>query len=368
MRGELLGGAVCGGTGAFNCHMVTGSAWGSPFGVPLALWGLLGYLVVFGLSLLARQSAEWAAHAMALIAALAAVFVAVDVVLLGLMAFVIRYFCTLCLATYGVNLALLLVAARGLSAPWSQLPRRTGGALAALAPSAQRPAAWLFWGIVIVSVSGAAGLHAATIFVSRGTFGNVQRQLREFVARQPRVTVDTAGDPSLGDGRTVELVEFSDFHCSVCQRASKLNKIILASHRRDARLIFKQFPLDMSCNDRVTRTAHAGACQVAAAAECAHLQEKFWPFHDLVFAASSPYDLSRLDRDIRQLGLDAPRFHACMASGEGLAAVKRDIAEAGKLHVMSTPTYVVNGVPLPGIITPAMFEDLSAVLLDHARR
>jgi protein-disulfide isomerase len=348
--------------------MVTGSAWGSPFGVPLALWGLVGYFVVFALSLLARQSAEWAAHAIALIAALTMVFVAVDVVLLGLMAFVIRYFCALCLATYGVNIALLLVATRGLSAPWSEIPLRVGKALAALVPSAQRPAAWFFWGLLLISVSSAAGLHAATLFVSRGTLGSVQQQIREFAARQPRVTVDVAGDPTMGDGRTITLVEFSDFLCPVCQRASKLNKIILANHRGKARLVFKQFPLDMSCNDRMTRVVHPGACRVAAAAECAHLQGKFWPFHDLVFAASSPYDVSRLDRDVRQLGLDAARFHACMTSGEGLVAVKRDIADASQANVMSTPTYVVNGVPVPGVITPAMFEDLSAVLSEPARR
>ena len=49
LRGELLGGAVCG-TGAFNCHAVTAGPWGSFLGVPLSLWGILGYLTIFALS------------------------------------------------------------------------------------------------------------------------------------------------------------------------------------------------------------------------------------------------------------------------------------------------------------------------------
>ena len=367
LRGELLGGAVCSGSGVLNCHAVTAGSWGSVLGMPLAFWGLLGYLAVIALSLLAWQSPEWAARALTLIFCLALLFVAVDVVLLGLMVFVIQFYCLFCLLTYVVNLSLLVVSARSLAFPWPQALRHVGTSLAALMPSRQRPVTGLFLGLMIVGAIGTVGAHTATLFVSQGAFGALRKQLREFISKQPRVNLSTEGDPTIGPSNApIQVVEFSDLLCPACQRASKLSRIIVANHRRDAQFIFKHFPLDTSCNDKVNRIVHPGACRVAAASECAHLQGKFWAFHDFVFEGSHAYNPTNLDADITRLGLDLPRFHACMDSGQGMEAVKRDIVEAGKIGVQSTPTYVVNGLPVAGGFSPSMFDEFAAVLKEQS--
>lgn len=367
MRGELLGGVACGAGGLFNCHIVTGSRWATLLGVPWTLWGIVGYLTVVALALLARQSAELAAHALALVWLLAVVFVAVDLALFWVMARLIRSFCPFCLATYAVNLTLLLVAWRAVGRPWPAAVRAAGSALRALVPSSRHPALWLFWGMMLVGVVGVASLHASTTFISRGTLGNTVDQLREFVAHQNRVSVDITDDPMLGSPQApLRIVEFSDFRCPVCQRASKLNAVVLANHRDEAAFVFKNFPLDTTCNNRINRQVHTGACQLAAAGECAHRQGRFWALHDRIFEEGEHYNLAHLTEDARRLGLDMSRFSACMASGEGLEAVKRDIAEGGVLEMMSTPTYVINGIRVSGILTPSTFEDLVAALKQEA--
>lgn len=367
LRGQLLGGVACGsGSGLFNCHVVTGSQWATVFGMPLALWGVLGYIVVLALALLARQSVDWASHAATLIFVLALIFVSLDVVLLGVQAFVIRSFCTLCLASYVVNIALLIVAIRALGRPWPEALSQSSRALGALVPSAARPAAWLFWGIVLVGVAATVGLHVATTFAARGTLGNMQQQVREYVERRPRVSVDTAMDPTLGPANApTTLVEFSDFFCPACQHASKMNKVILARHQGQTRLVFKHFPLDMACNDTLKHTVHPGACRIAEASECAHAQGRFWDFHDLVFEKGKDYRMAGLERDIEKLGLDTAAFQTCMASGIGREAVRQDIAEAKKANVTSTPTYIINGLPMTGGLTPATFDDVVAVLRER---
>ncbi len=368
LRGELLGGAACGGAGAFNCHIVTESAWGSFLGIPLALWGVLGYVTILGLALLARQPGDWAGHAMAAIVFLAVVSVSIDLVLLGAMVFAIHFFCLFCLATYLVNLSLLAVSARALDRPWSEALRHLGASIGALVPSSQRPVAWLFWGMMTVGVLGVAGVHAGTTFMARGTLGSLHNQIHEFVTKQPHVSIDTTGDPTIGrPGAPIQIVEFSDFMCPACQKASKLNAIIMANHRQDAVLSFKNFPLDMTCNESIPRIVHAGACQLAAAGECAFQQGKFWPMHDLLFEEQGHGSASHLEGKIGALGLDSARFNTCMESGEGLAAVKRDIAEAKKANVMSTPTYVINGVPIPGGVSPSMFDEFVDAIQESSR-
>ncbi len=363
MRGELLGGPACD-TGTLNCHAVTASAWSSFLGLPLALWGLLGYLLIVALALLGRQSPEWAARTMTLTALLALVFVGADLALLWLMAFVIGYYCLFCLLTYAVNLLLLLASLRSLPLPRLAALGRAGAALRSLVPSGQRPATWLFWGLVSSGVSGIIALHLATMFVMRGTLGGSARQIREFITTQPRLTLNVSGSPVKGPTEApLRLVEFSDFLCPACQRATKLNTIIFASHRRDAQLIFKHFPLDTSCNDKIGRMVHPGACQLAAASECANLQGKFWLFHDRVFELIEPgggVDPNQVAKDPR-VGLDAERFQECLASGQGMEAVKRDIADGAGIGVTSTPTFVLNGLRV-GAMTPPMFEEFTDVL------
>lgn len=366
MRGELLGGVACGGTGSFNCHVVTGSSWSTFLNLPLAFWGLMGYVIVFALSLLALQSQEWGVRAITLLWWVSVVFVLVDFVLFSLMLFVIQSFCLLCLLTYALNLSLFFATWRWLCQAGISPIQQLGNAIGSLVPSGARPAAWLFWGVVLTGSLWTVALHAATLFVSRGTLGSLRPQVREFVKSQNRVSVEIAGDPSLGPQHEspLRLIEFSDFLCSACQRASKLNKIILANHRQDTQFVFKNFPLDTTCNDQISRMVHPGACEVAAASECAHLQGRFWEFHDLIFEGKSPIKTVDLEHEAQRAGLDISRFKQCVVSGEGMQAVKRDIAEASKVDVSSTPTFILNGVRIAGLMHPSTFEDLGAVLTE----
>jgi protein-disulfide isomerase len=45
-----------------------------------------------------------------------------------------------------------------------------------------------------------------------------------------------------------------------------------------------------------------------------------------------------------------------------MEAVKQDVAEGARLGVSSTPTYLINGVPMAGGVTPAVFEEIADVL------
>lgn len=363
MRGELVGGPACG-SGAMNCHAVTSGVWGSFLGVPISLWGILGYFVFIGLSLLAWQSDEWASRAMLATFLLGLFAVAINAILLYMMVFVIGYYCLFCLLVDAVNLGLLAVAAASLGQPWARAKNQIGNALWSFFPSRKNPAAWLFWGIVIAGFLGVAAVHASTSYLARGSTGTIRKQMREFATKQQRISVDVTGDPAKGNpAGWLRIVEFSDFLCPACQRASKLNPIMLAGHRRDAVFIFKNYPLDTTCNTDIQRMVHPGACQVAAAGECAQQQGKFWEFHDLIFEKGHDYNLNGLEPDIQRLGMDLARFRGCMSDGTGMEAVKRDIVEAKKARVMSTPTYVINGLPIPGGgVNPYLFEDLVAVI------
>ncbi len=359
LRGELVGGVACGASGTlFNCHAVTGSSLGTFAGLPLSLWGIIGYWLAFSLSVVAWQFPEWSEHALVSLVGLSLACVVVDAALFAQMILVIGYLCPLCLATYAVNLLIVLVAKRAVGRPWSTLLARLPSSVHALALRPHVPVTWLVWGMVVAGSLGVVGVQAATSFIIQGLPGALKKQMVQFVSQQPRAHVDTAGDPRLGAAdRPLEIVEFSDFLCPSCARAFRFNPILLAG-RKDVSFVFKHFPLDMSCNATMKRTVHPHACDLAIATECAHEQGKFWALHDKIFEAQSKYDYQELERDAQTLGLDVAAFRTCRDGGRGLEAVRRDIAEAERLHVTSTPTYFLNGYPVTGIMSPPVFEEL----------
>jgi len=369
LRGELLGGIACGTSGSFNCHAVTSSPWSAWFGMPLSFWGLIGYIGTLTLALLVWAAPDCRTNALTVLVAVSSLFIAIDAILFGVMALQIRYFCPLCLSTYAINLGLLVSALWSLGTSLGSALQQAPRALISLLPSRKQPATLLAALVLCVAIASIVGLHVATVFVAQGDRAVLRKQLHDFVANQPQVSVDTASDPAVGPvNAPLQLVEFSDLFCPVCQRASKFNTIMLAAHRDAIHFVFKHFPLDMNCNDTVTRSVHPGACLAAAATECAHQQGKFWPFHDRIFEKGHDYDPTNLSRDAVQLGLNTTQFERCMSSGAGMEAVKQDIAEGKRLGITSTPTYIVNGLKVPGVLTPALFGELVDALHDVQHR
>ena len=283
----------------------------------------------------------------------------IDVALLFIMLTQIHYLCPLCLATYVVNIVLLVTAVTTLGQSWGTVFRQAWPAAGTFLPGARTPVALGFCGVMMVGALGLLATHLATTYVLEGPPGAMRRQMVDYVRAQKRVVVDTTGDPVEGDStRPIRVVEFSDFLCPSCQKASKFNPVFLAGHRQELSLVFKNFPLDMECNAGIKRTAHPGACQIAAAGECAQEQGKFWPLHDRIFTDGPKYNVNNLDRDAHASGLEMTAFHECLAGGRGMAAVRRDTAEGQRIEVGSTPTYIINGIRISGALVPATFDEL----------
>jgi len=146
----------------------------------------------------------------------------------------------------------------------------------------------------------------------------------------------------------VTIVEFSDFECPFCKQVQSTLKQIVESYGRDVRLVFKHLPLE----------GHQNSLPAARAAYCAAEQDRFWQFHDAIFAAGnlSPPVFEQVASD---LGLGLQKFQACIASERSRAAVVKDIEAARLLRIESTPSFVVNGKVLKGALS---FTDFQKVI------
>ena len=84
---------------------------------------------------------------------------------------------------------------------------------------------------------------------------------------------------------------------------------------------------------------HSLAFKAAEATHCAEEQGGFWEMHDRLFQHQRA--LEPWSGHAEALGLDVAAFEECMSSGRHAAAVRRDMAEAGKAGASSTPSFVL---------------------------
>src|SRR5438477_199064 len=93
-----------------------------------------------------------------------------------------------------------------------------------------------------------------------------------------------------------------------------------------------------------------------AEAECAAEQNRFWPYHDLLFERqgaenSGVFSQERLKGYARGVGLDGGRFDECFDGARYAQKVADDRAEGIKQGVSATPSVFVGDEKLPGVPT-----------------
>jgi protein-disulfide isomerase len=319
-----------------NCDRVATSRYSVVLGVPVALWGALGY----GLALLLaaaslRRSRPHPRWATGLLFALAAAATAIDVALALISTFAVGALCLLCAGTWVISVGLLAAAWRA---------TKPDGPLAALRAdlSVLRSRPSRTAGVVLAG--------AAATALAAGAYQRYAPAPRPPEARRTPLPGQAAGaPPSAASGGPVVVVEFSDYDCPFCAISHEETKALLAA-RPDVKLVKKHFPLDPSCNAAVQRAMHPNACVLAAAAICAEEQGKLEPMDDLLFReqrARRP-----LEAVASELKLDLPRFRECLGAPSTARRLQADVAAALAVGVRATPTYVVNGVVVQGKLGP----------------
>ena len=154
---------------------------------------------------------------------------------------------------------------------------------------------------------------------------------------------DHVRGPADPNSPSITLVEFGDFACPSCGESYGMIKALLA-RRSDLRFVFR-------ANPRSHLFPHA---EIAAeAAEAAAAQGKFWEMHDLLFENQAALSRGEISRLAGTLGLDVARFDRELDAGAYRAAVRAQEVSGWHSHVLSTPTFFVNGV---------RFEDASSAL------
>jgi protein-disulfide isomerase/uncharacterized membrane protein len=365
-----------------NCDAVNNSAWSKLLGVPVSHLGMLFYLGVLLLALLAGRGGRLAArvHGYLLLLALASGMVSVYLGSVSLLR--VRALCLFCMGLYLVNALILAVLAPGGLRALQTLRGTPGDSTSGLLADVRalgQPLA-----VLLLATFGLAAGASSWVLRTRVLELQAHVAARATVAApttgtppsgssapqpakpEPRIDLDSPTAPTVGPASAkVTIVEVSDFECPFCQRAASTLKEVLAAYPGQLRVVFRHFPLDQACNPLLKRPVHENACAAARAAVCAAARGRFWPLAEKLFAGNT--DPDDLRSALRELKLDDAEQRACEQRPATAAVVAADIAAASQAGITAVPVFLINGRPLRGARPLADFRRIIDEELQAAR-
>jgi protein-disulfide isomerase len=125
---------------------------------------------------------------------------------------------------------------------------------------------------------------------------------------RPEVNGSSTGNPAA----PVKVEEFADFQCPACGVFSvSLEPILINEYVRTGKVYYTFYPYSFIGKESTA---------AAEAAYCAQDQNKFWEYHDTLFANQTgenvgDFDDRRLQAFADNIGLDLKLFNSCYKNG-----------------------------------------------------
>ncbi|HJZ86074.1 MAG TPA: thioredoxin domain-containing protein [Polyangia bacterium] len=154
----------------------------------------------------------------------------------------------------------------------------------------------------------------------------------------------------------VTIVVFADYQCPFCAKLLPVLEQLLAEHRREVRLAWRQRPLDM----------HPDAILAAEAALAAREQGKFWEMQALLYAHQDALARPDLEKYGQTLGLDRKRFAAALDGHKFVREIEKDSEAGVRIGAYGTPTLFVNGRLVRGFLDHDALRDMIAEEITEA--
>ena len=146
-----------------------------------------------------------------------------------------------------------------------------------------------------------------------------------------------AQDNAMGDPNApVKIEEFSDYQCPFCKRfADEVQPKIVAQYVATGKVYFAFRSMGNWISDNIPGPGTESQ-DAAAAAYCAGEQNKFWEYHDILFANWEGEDV------------DMKQFRDCYNSGRFEDRVQQDRADGQRAGITGTPSFLINGKLVSG--------------------
>ena len=316
---------------AINCDTVSQSAYSIFWGLPVAVWGIGGYIFFLLFLLIAKNKDAGNKRVWTLLFLIAAAFTLYSIFLAAISTFYIYSYCIMCLVLYAVNLLLLfytrMIRSRfkssglidGFKKDIRFLKTKRSSVLNLFAP--------FFGGIILLLL----------FFPSYWQFAP------PVLPSEINSGTTKDGHPWIGaENPKLIITEYTDYKCFQCKKMHFFLRQLIAKHPAKIRLIHRNFPMDHSVNPIIKEPFHIGSGKMALMAIHAATQNKFWQMNDILFEMAGESDVIDVRELAAQLAMDPKTLARSMNDPAARQLLQHDILSALKLQISGTPAYVIN--------------------------
>jgi protein-disulfide isomerase/uncharacterized membrane protein len=328
--------AFCNISSQLNCDKVASSSYSEFFSIPMGTWGLAYFFaMLFILWFVSRGKKQEVWELIFLF--FASIGVIFSLVLASISFFILKVICITCILVY------LCVFFQVI--PIIITRKKNFGAIKKIVFKS------FFFYLLLPTTVVFVVLGINVFFNKNKTPASVEKKSNSQLITKKSIPLNLNSyspkgmDYYIGNkSAKVVVVEFADFQCPACRTLSSSLKKIRDDYKDSVLFVFKNYPLDNSCNANVTKAYHEHACSVAIMARCAGIYNKFWQYHDLAFSEQQSIGKAAAEKWAYKIGLSKKQIESCLQNTFLLDKLKEDIKIADSIGVQGTPALYINGI------------------------
>jgi uncharacterized membrane protein/predicted DsbA family dithiol-disulfide isomerase len=331
---------------AINCDTVSQSNYSIFLGVPVAVWGIIGYtffllFLPFAWKTEANRKRIWPT-----LFFLSSIFSLTSVILAFISAHYIHSYCIMCILSFGLSFFLLYYTwlirkrfdrsniIRGLRLDIDYLWKLRKKVL---------PLFLSFFGAVFV---------LSIVFPAYWNFSPPH------FSKEMHHGMTEDGHPWIGSRNPqLEITEFTDYQCFQCKKMHFFLRQLMAENPDKIRLVHRHFPMDHKFNPIVKQPFHVGSGEMALLAIYAAEKDKFWQMNDILFDIGREKEAINIKVLADKVGIDFKELIRSINDQTIRFKLQRDLWDGLKLNISGTPAFVINDKVYLAQIPPEVIKD-----------
>ncbi len=369
-----MGFISCGKGFSNPCITVGQSKYSILFGLPVAAYGLLYFILISFLILVADYAQDKFYKILCGIIFPLIIIGLVSDVALGILMIKIGEICQLCILTYIINIFLFIIMSLFIKNNFSK-EEIVNSITKFFKPDNSDEKATLSLSILFAFFLAFAIFTSSNIIkmkagVNKTPETQKSKLLTNFYNQNPEKIDFIKSNLVIGDeDAELKIYIFNDFLCSACYKLYQIEKSIIAKYKNRIQVIYYHYPLDSACNKYIDDAVYPNSCMASqsmyAAAEAGFFEEYFYihfsgyaNYKDSFEKDNITNNLNQTEKQFKIKSDSRQKFESLMDNKSGESQIKEHIEFAEKMKIEATPTIIISGRKIVGVPPKEILESI----------
>jgi len=328
---DIVYSSFCAISKSINCDTVSQSSFSVFLGMPVPIWGSIGYLFLILLFPFLFHKKNTEKRLWSLFFCIVSLFFIYSLVLALISTFYIHSYCLMCILSYAINFALMfysyvVIKKFGDCGIWKGFFKDVSYLKFRSFP------------FPLLAKIFLAGVVLLWVFFPKYWVLDI----KEGVVKPPSGVTEDGSHWIGAENPEITIIEYTDYLCFQCKKMHFYLRSLVAENPNKIRLVHRHFPLDKEFNFAIKEDLHSGAGKMAMLAIYAGLKDRFWEMNDLLFQIDHSKGTINLQELAQKINLKPEELAWALDQKAIRLHLKRDIALGAKAGVTGTPSYIIN--------------------------